>query len=260
MAEDGFRFIRFMSSADTRPSYGLLEEDTVTQLSGPPWEASERTSDKFPVGRVRLQAPVEPSKIVCVGLNYRAHVDASQSADKPPDQPLIFLKPPSSIIGPGDDIFYPPASSRVDYEAELGVVIGRTARKVTIDSATEYIFGFTCANDVTARDLQKSDGQWSRAKGFDTFCPVGPWIVRELAWQDTLIEGIHNDEIRQSGRTSQMIFSVPYLISFVSSIMTLNPGDLLITGTPAGIAPMKPGDTVEVRIDGIGRLVNRVAG
>jgi len=156
------------------------------------------------------------------------------------------------------EIVYPPESERVDYEAELGVVIGKKGRHIPVSSAEEYIFGFTCVNDVTARDLQKKDGQWSRAKGFDTFCPVGPWIVSNLNFRDVLVEGIHNGEVKQSGRTSLMIFDIPFLISYVSSAMTLYPGDLISTGTPAGIAPMKPGDTIEVRVEGIGSLINTV--
>jgi 2-keto-4-pentenoate hydratase/2-oxohepta-3-ene-1,7-dioic acid hydratase in catechol pathway len=149
-------------------------------------------------------------------------------------------------------------SERVDYEAELGVVIGSEAKNVTEETALDYVFGFTCVNDVTARDLQKKDGQWSRAKGFDTFCPVGPWIVTDIDYSDLLVEGILNGEIKQSGRTSLMIFHIPYLISYISSIMTLYPGDLISTGTPAGIAPMKPGDTIEVRVENIGTLSNSV--
>ncbi|HPC11494.1 MAG TPA: fumarylacetoacetate hydrolase family protein, partial [candidate division Zixibacteria bacterium] len=154
---------------------------------------------------------------------------------------------------------HPPQSQRVDYEAELGVIIGKEARRVPADRAADYIFGLTCVNDVTARDLQKTDGQWSRAKGFDTFCPVGPWAVCGLDYSDLLVEGILNGEIMQSGRTSRMIFKIPELISYVSSVMTLLPGDIISTGTPAGIAPMKPGDRIEVRVEGIGSLVNQMA-
>jgi 2-keto-4-pentenoate hydratase/2-oxohepta-3-ene-1,7-dioic acid hydratase in catechol pathway len=208
---------------------------------------------------VTLLAPVQPSKIICIGLNYQAHVQASFSAEKPPEYPLIFLKPPSAIIAPGDKIVHPPQSERVDYEAELGVVIGRKGSHIPIEKAADHIFGFTCVNDVTARDLQKKDGQWSRAKGFDTFCPVGPWIVDELNFRDVLVEGIHNGEVKQSGRTSLMIFDIPFVINYISSVMTLNPGDLISTGTPSGIAPMKSGDTIEVCVEGIGTLKNSMA-
>ncbi|MBN1211052.1 MAG: fumarylacetoacetate hydrolase family protein [candidate division Zixibacteria bacterium] len=253
------KYIRFTTKEVTPPLYGVLEDEKVTALASAPWMGIEKTDKSFDLKDIKLKAPVEPSKIVCIGLNYHAHVQASQSADKAPDYPLIFLKPPSSVIGPEEKIIHPQQSERVDYEAELGVVIGKTARKVPEEKAGDYIFGFTCVNDVTARDLQKKDGQWSRAKGFDTFCPVGPWLVRELNYRDVLVEGILNGDIKQSGRTSLMIFNIPFLISYISSVMTLNPGDLISTGTPAGIAPMKPGDKIEVKVEGVGNLVNHMA-
>ena len=252
------RYVRFCRSDGGSIHYGRYDGDTVVRLEGAPWPAPAVTTELFDGNDVTLKAPVEPSKIVCIGLNYHAHVAASPSADKAPERPLIFLKPPSAIIGPDEKIIHPPQSQRVDYEAELGVVVGKTARNVSVDRAGEYVFGLTCVNDVTARDLQKLDGQWSRAKGFDTFCPVGPWVVTGVNWQDLLVEGVLNGEVKQSGRTSQMIFSIPYLISYVSSIMTLNPGDLISTGTPSGIAPMKTGDRIEVRIEQVGTLVNRM--
>jgi 2-keto-4-pentenoate hydratase/2-oxohepta-3-ene-1,7-dioic acid hydratase in catechol pathway len=238
--------------------YGEIQGEMVYSLSKAPWLGGSRTGEKAPLAEVSLKAPVEPSKIVCIGLNYHAHVDASFSADKAPEAPLIFLKPPSSIINPGDAIVHPNVSERVDYEAELGVVIGKRATGVLEPSAMDYVFGYTCVNDVTARDLQKKDGQWSRAKGFDTFCPIGPWIVSGIDPSDILVEGIHNGEVKQSGRTSRMIFGVSYLISYVSHVMTLEPGDIISTGTPSGIAPMKPGDTIEVRVESIGSLINHV--
>jgi len=252
------KYVRFHAPGDRYAVYGLLEGDQIKPLAGEPWLSQESTGESVAINEVALLAPVQPSKIVCVGLNYRAHVAASQSSDNIPEYPLLFLKPPSSVIGPGGKIIHPGQSERVDYEAELGVVIGRTTKDVSIDMAGESVFGYTCVNDVTARDLQKKDGQWSRAKGFDTFCPVGPWIVTELDHRDVLVEGIHNGRVRQSGRTSQMIFDIPYLISYISSIMTLCPGDLISTGTPSGIAPMKPGDTVAVSIEGIGTLENQM--
>lgn len=251
------RFVRFHDEVGI--AYGQLDNNNITALSTAPWHGGEPTGRIVPLTSARFLAPVEPSKIVCIGLNYHAHVTASQSADEAPERPLIFLKPPSAVIGPGNDINHPDVSERVDYEAELGIVIGKTASHVEPDRAEAHIFGFTCVNDVTARDLQKKDGQWSRAKGFDTFCPVGPWIVTELNYRDVLVEGILNGEVKQSGRTSLMIFDIPYLISYISSVMTLLPGDLISTGTPAGIAPMKPGDVIEVRIEGIGTLENRMA-
>lgn len=241
------------------PFYGKLSRSRIERLSSAPWLGGAPTGESFEEDAVQLLAPVEPSKIICIGLNYHAHVTASFSADKPPEYPLIFLKPPSSIIAAHDKIIHPPQSERVDYEAELGVVIGKTARQVSEADAEKYIFGFTCVNDVTARDLQKKDGQWSRAKGFDTFCPIGPWIVTDYDWRDVLVEGIHNGKTMQSGRTSQMIFNIPYLISYISSAMTLMPGDLISTGTPSGIAPMKPGDSIVVRVEGIGSLENSMA-
>ena len=253
------KFIRFSTTGDTNPWYGYIEGETVHAMDGAPWLDSRASGKIFDLKAVRLEAPVEPSKIICIGLNYHAHVEASQSATEAPEYPLIFLKPPSSIIAPEEKIVHPEASQRVDYEAELGIVIGKKAKNVSEEEAEDYIFGFTCVNDVTARDLQKKDGQWSRAKGFDTFCPVGPWIVTELNYRDVLVEGILNGEVMQSGRTSLMIFNIPFLISYLSSVMTLNPGDLIPTGTPAGIAPMKSGDEIEVKIEGIGSLRNRMA-
>ena len=253
------RFVRFRNTRYQNGVHGILEADAITPLDDAPWSGGKPQAAPERLDGVTLLAPVTPSKIICIGLNYHAHVEASQSASDAPAEPLVFLKPPSSVIGPGEKIICPVQSERVDYEAELGVVIGRKAVRVRAESAQDFIFGFTCVNDVTARDLQKKDGQWSRAKGFDTFCPVGPWIVPQMDHRDALVEGIHNGVVRQSGRTSQMIFDVPFLISYISSIMTLYPGDLISTGTPSGIAPMKPGDSIEVQIEGIGNLTNQVA-
>ena len=252
------RYVRYRVKGQAHPAYGVLDHDIIKGLTAAPWNGGTITSETLSLESVTMLAPVEPSKIVCIGLNYHAHVAASFSADKAPEYPLIFLKPSSAIISPGDAIVHPPESERVDYEAELGVVIGRKATHVSEDRAMDCVLGFTCANDVTARDLQKKDGQWSRAKGFDTFCPVGPWIVTELNHADVLVEAVHNGQVTQTGRTSQMIFKVPFLISYISRVMTLNPGDLICTGTPSGIQPMKPGDTIEVRIEGIGSLCNRI--
>jgi len=204
----------------------------------------------------RLLAPALPGKIVAVGLNYRDH--AREMGIETPKEPILFLKPAGSVVGPGQDIIYPSQSSRVDYEAELGVVILKRCKNVRADQAREVILGYTCFNDVTARDLQVLDGQWTRAKSFDTFCPIGPWIETDLDPGDLLVESYLNGERRQSSRTSQFIFGVDHLVSFISQVMTLEPGDLIITGTPAGIGPMQAGDEVEVRIEGIGSLKNRV--
>ncbi len=254
------RYVFFHDEESSSEGYGLVEDDVVVELQTAPWYGTELTGRKFNRRQVVLQAPVKPSKIVCIGLNYHAHVQASQSADEAPDHPLIFLKPPSAIIGPREKIVHTAQSERVDYEAELGVVISRRARGVSIEQAPQYVFGLTCVNDVTARDLQRKDGQWSRAKGFDTFCPTGPCVVTGVDYGDLLVEGLLNGEVKQTGRTSLMIFDIPYLVSYVSSIMTLEPGDLISTGTPSGIGPMKPGDEVEVRIEHVGSLVNPVAG
>ena len=205
---------------------------------------------------VRLLAPVTPTKIVAVGLNYRDH--AREVGLDLPQTPMLFLKPASCVIGPGEDIRYPEQSSRVDFEAELAVVIARRCSRIAPDEAPAYILGLTCFNDVTARDLQVQDGQWTRAKSFDTFGPVGPWIATGLAGGGLRIEARLNGEVRQSSSTDNLIFPVPELVAFISHVMTLEAGDLIATGTPAGIAPMERGDTVEVEIEGIGVLKNRV--
>jgi 2-keto-4-pentenoate hydratase/2-oxohepta-3-ene-1,7-dioic acid hydratase in catechol pathway len=210
------------------------------------------------INEVILLAPVEPTKIVAVGLNYRDH--AEEVGLPIPVEPLLFLKPSSSVIGPGAPIVLPPQSSRVDYEAELAVVIGKTARKVNAKEARDYILGFTCLNDVTARDLQSKDGQWTRAKGFDTFCPIGPWVETEVDPFDLHIELFLNGVRKQESRTSRLIFDPYRLVEFISHVMTLLPGDIIATGTTSGIGPMQPGDTVEVRIEGIGSLTNSVKG
>ncbi len=251
-------YVRFRRRSESQTAFGILGRDKITELETAPWHSIKKTKQSHFLKNVTLLAPAEPSKIVCVGLNYRAHVEASLSADKAPQQPMLFLKPPSALIGPEDKIVYPKQSGRVDYEAELGIVISQLARNVFPQNALEYIFGYTCVNDVTARDLQKSDGQWGRAKGFDTFCPTGPWIVAGINYKNLKIEGILNNSVKQSGTTADMIFDVPFLVSYISSIMTLQPGDLISTGTPAGIESMQPGDTIEVRIDNIGTLKNYV--
>lgn len=249
------RLVRFQ--AQGRPVYGILSNDEVVELDGEGYgpltlrRARHRTAD------VKFLAPCVPTKIVAVGLNYRDH--ARELGMTVPDDPILFLKPPTSLIGPGDAIIRPPMSRQVDYEGELGIVIKDRVSRITPVESRQHILGYTCANDVTARDLQKKDGQWTRAKSFDTFCPAGPWIETELAPDDILIETFLNGERKQSSRTSQFIFGIDHLVSFISQVMTLHPGDLIITGTPAGIGPMKPGDEVEVRIEGIGSLKNRVS-
>ena len=248
------RLVRFL--IDGRTAYGVLEADRVNELDGDLFGALKTLNTSYPLSHVRLLAPCRPSKIIAVGLNYRDH--AKELGFPIPESPIIFLKPPSSVIGPGDAIVFPAMSAQVDHEAELGVVIKERARGVSPGQAKDHILGYTCANDVTARDLQKKDGQWTRAKSFDTFCPIGPWIENELDPDDLLVESYLNKEQKQSSRTSRLIFTMDSLVSFISHVMTLEPGDLIITGTPAGIGPMKPGDEIEVRIEGIGSLRNRV--
>jgi 2-keto-4-pentenoate hydratase/2-oxohepta-3-ene-1,7-dioic acid hydratase in catechol pathway len=236
--------------------YGLLEGDVINAVSGDVFGDFGRGARRAALSEVRLLAPCQPSKIVALGLNYRAH--AAEVKTALPTEPLIFLKPPTTVIGPNDPIVYPAMSQRVDYEGELAIVIGRVARHVVEANALDYVLGYTCANDVTARDLQSRDGQWTRAKSFDTFCPLGPWIETDLAPGDLRIETLVNGGVRQSSRTSDLIFGVPKLISFVSHVMTLLPGDVILTGTPSGVGPVQPGDVIEVEIEGIGVLRNPV--
>ncbi|MBY0508136.1 MAG: fumarylacetoacetate hydrolase family protein [Bryobacteraceae bacterium] len=207
---------------------------------------------------VKLLPPVSPSKIVCVGRNYAAH--AKELGNDIPTEPLIFMKPPSSLIAAGDAIVHPAISQRVDFEGEIGVVIGRRARNVKGGEAFDYVRGYTIVNDVTARDLQKKDGQWTRGKGFDTFCPVGPYEIpaRDIDFSKLALETLLNGERRQHGNVSQLIFSLGDILEFVTRFMTLEPGDLIATGTPEGVGPMQPGDSVTVRIDGLGTLTNPV--
>lgn len=248
------KLVRFLAGGIC--SCGILMNNEVAELPGgfsPPFRG--RTATRA-LSEVTLLAPCQPSKVVAVGLNYRDH--AAELSMPAPDEPVLFLKPPTCVIGPGDSIRWPAMSARVDYEAELGVVIRDRASNIAPEQAREHILGYTCANDVTARDLQKKDGQWTRAKSFDTFCPMGPWIETDLDPGDLSIESYLNGMRKQSSRTSQLIFPVERLVSFISRIMTLLPGDVIITGTPAGIGPMQPGDDIEVRIEGIGSLKNSV--
>ena len=241
-----------------RTACGLLHGEEVAELAGDFFGDMRTLATGHALSSVKLLAPCSPSKVIAVGLNYRDH--AQELGLPVPGTPILFLKPPTTVIGPGDAIQYPGMSAQVDFEAELGIVIKDRAKNIQPEEAGRHILGFTCANDVTARDLQKKDGQWTRAKSFDTFCPVGPWIETELDAADVLVESYLNGERRQSSRTSQFIFRIDFLVSFISRVMTLYPGDLIITGTPAGIGPMKPGDEIEVRIEGIGSLKNTVIG
>lgn len=248
------KFIRFQQQG--KRVWGLLEDDRVIPLQGkPPYDLRE-SGDRLRLTDVRLMAPCEPSKVVAVGLNYRAH--AQETGHPIPEEPLLFLKPSTAVIGPGEPIRLPAASQRVDYEAELAVVIGRRASCVPEETALDHVWGYTCLNDVTARDLQAKDGQWTRSKSFDTFCPLGPWIVQGLDPWDLSVEGWLNGELRQRSSTKNLIFPVPRLISFISHIMTLLPGDVIATGTPSGIGPLKRGDRFQVRVEGIEVLENPV--
>ncbi|MGC8602414.1 MAG: fumarylacetoacetate hydrolase family protein [Desulfomonilaceae bacterium] len=242
------KLIRFTNSSGTFS--GALEGSSIK-----PWGPNAATGESA-LSDVRLLAPCLPSKIVAVGLNYHDH--AAELKMKLPEEPLLFLKPSTSVIGPDDTIIMPPQSARVDYEAELAIVIGEKAKDVPEKDAKQVILGYTCLNDVTARDLQNIDGQWTRAKSFDTFCPIGPWIETDVDPSNLKIELLLNGQPRQSSRTSNLIFNSYKLVEFITSVMTLYPGDVIATGTTSGIGPMAGGDTVEVRIEGIGSLVNKV--
>lgn len=248
------RLVRFLVQG--RIAYGTLNNEEVSELDGAGFASLSSIRKQHRMADVKILAPCVPTKIVAVGLNYRDH--ARELGMPVPETPILFLKPPTSVIGPGEAIVLPAMSTRVDYEAELGIVIRNRVSRVSPAESRDHILGYTCVNDVTARDLQKKDGQWTRAKSFDTFCPIGPWIQADLDPGDLLVESYLNGERRQASRTSQFIFGVDHLVSFISQIMTLEPGDLIITGTPAGIGPMQAGDEVEVRIEGIGSLKNRV--
>jgi 2-keto-4-pentenoate hydratase/2-oxohepta-3-ene-1,7-dioic acid hydratase in catechol pathway len=235
---------------------GVEGDQAVAEISGHPFGPITFTGVRHPLASVKLLAPVLPSKVVAIGRNYAEH--ANELGNDVPAQPLFFLKPSTAVVSPGDEIAYPPSSERVDYEGELAVVIGRLCRDVPESRAMEVVFGYTCANDVTARDQQRTDGQWSRAKGYDTFCPLGPWIETELDPGDLRVTTTLNGEVKQDGRTSQMVHKIPAVIAYVTACMTLLPGDVILTGTPAGVGPMQVGDEVTVEVEGIGRLVNTV--
>ena len=239
------------------PLYGLIEGDHVHEISGVPWGPWSRGSHSARLADVRFLAPVEPSKIVCAGRNYAAH--AAELGNELPKEPLIFLKPPSSIIGPQEPIVLTPYSQRVEHEGELAIVIGRRcSHLLDTDDALASVLGYTCLNDVTARDLQKSDVQFTRGKGFDTFCPVGPHIETDLDPSNVLVETHVNGARRQSGSTTLMLYPPAFLVRWISRMMTLYPGDVIATGTPAGVGPLVAGDTVEVSVAGVGVLRNPV--
>jgi 2-keto-4-pentenoate hydratase/2-oxohepta-3-ene-1,7-dioic acid hydratase in catechol pathway len=244
-------------SHDGAISYGILDDSDLVILSGDPmFSGFETTGERVPLAKATLLAPVIPrSKVVAVGKNYSDHV--AEMGGEAPKAPLLFLKPNTSVIGPEDMIVRPPQSQRVDFEGELAIVIGKIAKNVSAENAESVIFGYTIANDVTARDLQASDGQWARAKGFDTFCPLGPFIDTELDPHATLITRV-NGEAKQSGRISEMVHGIPEIVEYASAAFTLLPGDVILTGTPSGVGPLVEGDIVEVEISGIGVLANPV--
>ena len=258
------RIIRFSApeklGVGTDPLFGVLnDQDAILVLRGDPIYSGIVPAEKsLKLSDVKLLAPVIPrSKVVCIGKNYADH--AAEMDSEVPSEPIIFIKPNTSVIGPNELIIWPRMSERVDYEAELAIVIGRICKEVPASKAKDVIYGYTLANDVTARDLQKKDGQWSRAKGFDTFCPLGPWIETEFIPGDQKITSTLNGEVKQSSMLSEMIFKVPQIIEFVTNVMTLLPGDVILTGTPAGIGPMPSGASITVAIDGLGALTNQVS-
>ena len=256
------KLCRIAHESLSTPYYAILTEHTVELLAADERGLTQigvnaRTSAAhFDLDEVKVLVPVAPSKIVCVGRNYREH--AAELGNKMPDEPLLFLKAPSAVIASGDEIELPRASQQVEHEGELGVVIGRLAHKISDDDPLSYVFGYTCVNDVTARDLQRKDVQFTRGKSFDTFCPVGPWIETDIDPTNVTVQTRLNGELKQKGNTADMAFSVAFLIRYISEIMTLYPGDLIATGTPAGVSRMNPGDTVEVEVTGIGILRNTI--
>lgn len=256
------RICRF--ALDGEVSFGAVEgppggdpaELVVAALQGHPFGPFAFTGERHPLPRVRLLAPVLPSKVVCIGKNYADH--AAEMGGAAPATPVLFLKPSTSVVGPGDAVRLPRDSSRVDHEAELAVVIGRLCRDVPPERAHEVVLGYTCANDVTARDHQAADGQWARGKSHDTFCPIGPWVETDLDVRDLAVQCRVDGELRQDGRTAQLLHDVPAVIAWISACMTLLPGDVVLTGTPAGVGPLVAGNTVDVVVEGIGTLTNPV--
>jgi len=248
------KLLRYKINNDIK--YGIFKDDAIAEINGDVFGSFEESGKVVSFADITLLPPVEPSKIIAIGLNYKEH--ALELSMEMPLEPLIFLKPPSTLIASGDDVVYPEMSSQVDYEGELGVVIKKRAKDVHRADAREYILGYTCINDVTARDLQRRDVQFTRAKSFDTFCPAGPFIETELDPTDAKLKTYLNGQLMQDASTSDMIFDVYFLVSYVSNIMTLEPGDLITTGTPKGVASVVRGDSVAVEIQGVGRLVNSI--
>jgi 2-keto-4-pentenoate hydratase/2-oxohepta-3-ene-1,7-dioic acid hydratase in catechol pathway len=248
------RIARF--SLEGNVAFGVLEGDALDVIKGHPFADFERSGQQIPLEKVRLLSPVLPNKVVAIGRNYSEH--ARELGNTVPDTPVVFFKPSTSVVGPGDPVVYPGFSAEVHHEAELAVVIGRMCKEVPRERVRDVILGYTCANDVTARDVQRAEEQWARAKGFDTSCPLGPWVETDLDPSDVAVQCTVNGEQRQLGRTSEMIRSVEDLVVHISEAMTLLPGDVILTGTPAGVGPVNVGDEVAVTIEGIGTLTNKV--
>jgi 2-keto-4-pentenoate hydratase/2-oxohepta-3-ene-1,7-dioic acid hydratase in catechol pathway len=249
------RIVRFLIR-DESPKYGWLHEDKIGEIDGDLFGKYRRKPAKTPLADVKLVPPSQPTKIVCVGRNYVDH--AKELGNEVPKVPLIFLKPLSSVIGDGEAIQLPAQSGQVEHEAELVVVVGKRGRHIPAEKSRKYILGYTVGNDVTARDLQKTDDQWTRAKGFDTFCPFGPWIDTDFDPSDAVVTCRVNGQMRQMASTRDMVFSVSTLVAYISSVMTLEPGDLIFTGTPAGVGELRAGDRVDIEIDGLGGISNPV--
>ena len=250
------RWVRYREGG--RLFYGVLEDDRLREGVGDPFHGWRENGHRVPFSSAHVLAPCEPTKIVAVGLNYRDH--AAEMKKALPEEPLLFIKPGTAVIGAGEQILCPPQSKQVEFEGELAIVIGRTCRRVTPGDAIDYILGYTCMIDVTARDIQRREGQYTRAKGFDTFAPLGPWIETAVDPEDVTIETFVNGERRQASRTNELIFSPAFLVSFISHVMTLLPGDVVSTGTPSGVGALRPGDSIEVRIGSIGALRCGVSG
>ena len=250
------RIVRYETQDGKKPKYGWLLDDKVGEIGGNIFGRYQRKEAETPLADVKLLAPSEPTKILCVGRNYVEH--AKELGNEVPKIPLIFMKPPSSVISNGETIILPPQSAQVEHEGELVVVIGKRGRHITTENAKKHILGYTVGNDVTARDLQNSDSQWTRAKGFDTFCPFGPWIDTEFDPADSVVTCRVNGQMRQMASTRDMVFNVGVLISYISSVMTLESGDLIFTGTPSGVGELKDGDEVSVEIEGLGEIKNKV--
>ena len=250
------RIVRYQILDNRKPKYGWLLDDKVGEIGGNIFGRYQRKEAETPLADVKLLAPSEPTKILCVGRNYVEH--AKELGNEVPKIPLIFMKPPSSVISNGETIILPPQSAQVEHEGELVVVIGKRGRHITTENSKKHILGYTVGNDVTARDLQNSDSQWTRAKGFDTFCPFGPWIDTEFDPADSVVTCRVNGQMRQMASTRDMVFNVGVLISYISSVMTLESGDLIFTGTPSGVGQLKDGDEVSVEIEGLGEIKNKV--